>query len=73
MEKVKEITSKFQEIYKNEKMEERTDVHMMNYPIEVTEDGDVDDLEGWSKFPDQGGAVAGKKAPIGMIPGNVTT
>ena len=46
---------------------------MMNYPIEVTDDGDVVDLAGWEEFPDQGGAVAGEKAPMGMIPGNVTT
>ena len=46
---------------------------MMNYPIAVTDDGDVEDLQGWEKFPDQGGAVGGKMAPMGMIPGNVTT
>ena len=54
-------------------MEEKTNVHMMNYPIAVSDEGDVTDLEGWEKFPDQGGAVGGKMAPMGMIPGNVTT
>ena len=71
--KVKEITSNFQNTYLSDTMEEKTSVHMMNYPIAVTDDGDVEDLQGWEKFPDQGGAVGGKMAPMGMIPGNVTT
>ena len=71
VEKVKEITNKFQQVYAADVMEEKCDVHMMEYPIQVNDDGSVEDHPDWVTFPDQGGDVAGKESKI--FPGNVTT
>ena len=71
VDKVKEITKKFQQVYAADVMEEKCDVHMMEYPIQVNDDGSVEDHPDWVTFPDQGGDVAGKESKI--FPGNVTT
>ena len=71
VERVKEITKGFQETYIADTMEEECCVHMMEYPIQVNDDGTVEDLPGWETFPDQGGSVAGEKS--GVFPGNITT
>ena len=71
VERVKEITKGFQETYIADTMEEECCVHMMEYPIQVNDDGTVEDLAGWETFPDQGGSVAGEKS--GVFPGNITT
>ena len=60
--RVREITRGFQEVYRREQgLEEACQVHMMDYPITVTQEGAVWDHPDWQTFPDQGGRVEGKK------------
>ena len=50
--RVRGVTRGFQEAYRSEQgLEEACQVHMMDYPITVTQE----------TFPDQGGRVEGKK------------
>ena len=69
VEKVKEITKEFREVYSAANMEEQNKVHMMPYPIIVDEDGTVESE--WEMFPDTEGLVCGQKS--GVLPGNLTT
>ena len=71
MEKVREVTRQFQEVYSAANMEEQNKVHMMPYPILVRDDGTVESELGWEMFPDTEGLVCGQKS--GVLPGNLTT
>merc|ERR1719233_2389913 len=69
MEKVREITRSFQEVYSAANMEEQNKVHLLPYPILVQEDGTLDSEPGWEKFLDTDGLVKGKRStrtPLGM-------
>ena len=71
LEKVKEITKEFQEVYSAEDMEYQNKVHLLPYPVFVHQDGTVEAESGWEMFPDTVGLVCGKKS--GVLPGNLTT
>ena len=71
VEKVREVTRNFQEVYLAEDMEEQNKVHMLPYPVLVHQDGSVEAEPGWEVFPDTEGLVCGKKS--GVLPGNLTT
>ena len=71
VERVREVTRQFQEVYSNANMEEQNKVHLMPYPILVHEDGSVEAEPGWEVFPDTEGLVCGQKS--GVLPGNLTT
>jgi len=71
VERVREVTRQFQEVYSNAITEEQNKVHLMPYHILVHEDGSVESEPGWEVFPDTEGLVCGQKS--GVLPGNLTT
>nr|XP_040577067.1 phospholipase D alpha 1-like [Lepeophtheirus salmonis] len=71
LEKVREVTSSFWELYTKDDPE-FSDVHMLPYPIHVTEEGEVEALEEpWNCFPDTTAKVLGAKS--GYLPAKLTT
>jgi len=71
VEKVREISKSFQEVYSAANMEEQNKVHLMPYPILVHNDGTVESEQDWEMFPDTEGLVCGKRS--GVFPGYLTT
>ena len=71
MEKVKEISESFWELYTAEDPE-HSEVHMLPYPINVDEDGNVTNLESpFDCFPDTEANVLGN--PSSVLPQKLTT
>uniref|UniRef100_A0A0K2T5Y1 phospholipase D n=1 Tax=Lepeophtheirus salmonis TaxID=72036 RepID=A0A0K2T5Y1_LEPSM len=71
LEKVREVTSSFWELYTKDDPE-FSDVHMLPYPISVSEEGEVEALEEpWNCFPDTTAKVLGAKS--GYLPAKLTT
>ena len=69
--KVKNTTQEFWSIYTADKPE-HSDVHMLPYPINVDENGNVLALESpWNHFPDTSASVLGSKS--GVFPKKLTT
>ena len=69
VDKVREVTKQFQQVYSADYMEEQTKVHLMSYPIMVHNDGTVETEPDWEMFPDTQAKVCGKK--IEALPGNL--
>ena len=71
LEKVKETTGNFWNLYTADEPE-HSDVHMLPYPINVDEDGNVTALDSpWDCFPDTSAPVLGAKS--GYLPAKITT
>ena len=71
MEKVKEISQSFWELYTAEDPE-HSDIHMLPYPINVDEEGTVTPLESpFDCFPDTVASVLGN--PCSLLPEKLTT
>ncbi len=69
--KVKEVTKGFWDLYTADNPE-HSDVHMLPYPVNVDDDGNVTALEApWDCFPDTSAPVLGAKS--GYLPGKLTT
>ena len=68
---MKESTKEFWDLYTAEEPQ-HSDTHMMPYPINVDEEGNVTALdEPWNCFPDTSASVLGAKS--GMLPDKITT
>ena len=69
--KVKDTTQEFWNVYTADEPQ-HSDVHMLPYPINVDEEGNVTALDApWDCFPDTSASVLGAKS--GMLPEKVTT
>ena len=69
--KVKEVAQDFWTLYTADEPE-HSDVHMLPYPVNVDEDGNVTALEApWDCFPDTSAPVLGAKS--GVFPEKLTT
>jgi len=69
--KVRDTTQNFWSLYTAEEAE-HSDVHMLPYPINVDEDGNVTALESpWDCFPDTSASILGAKS--GVLPDKITT
>ena len=71
VDKVREVTREFQQVYSADNMEEKTKVHLIPYPIMVHNDGTVEAEPDWEMFPDTQALVYGEKS--GVLPGRLTT
>lgn len=72
MEKVREVSKEFQQLYIAEEVpEEASQVHLLPYPVQVDGEGNVAVEPGWEVFPDTEASVIGQKS--GILPGNLTT
>ena len=73
LEKIKEITQDFWNLYTAEESE-HSDVHLLPYPINVDEEGNVTALEEpWNCFPDTSAQVLGAKSAFPPNKNKVTT
>ena len=62
--KVKETTQEFWDLYTADEPQ-HSDVHMLPYPINVDEEGNVTALDApWDCFPDTSASVLGKKSKL---------
>ena len=69
--KVKDTTKEFWNVYTADEPQ-HSDVHMLPYPINVDEEGNVTALDApWDCFPDTSASVLGAKS--GMLPDKITT
>lgn len=69
--KVREVSSGFWDLYTGDEPQ-HSDVHMLPYPVQVDEQGNVSPLEApWDCFPDTSAPVLGAKS--GYLPGKLTT
>ena len=69
--KVKDTTQEFWNVYTADEPQ-HSDVHMLPYPINVDEEGNVTALDApWDCFPDTSASVLGAKS--GMLPDKITT
>ena len=69
--KVREVSQDFWSLY-TEDEPQHSDVHILPYPINVDEEGNVTALEApWDCFPDTNASVIGAKSYI--LPKNLTT
>ena len=71
LEKVRDLTSNYWMKYTADNPV-HCDTHILPYPIQVDESGNVSSLnEPWNCFPDTGASVLGQKS--GLLPGKLTT
>jgi len=69
--RMREVTSAFWEIYTRDEPT-HSDVHMLPYPLQVSETGDLSPLESpWDTFPDTLAPIVGAKS--GLLPVKLTT
>ena len=69
--RVKEVSQAFWDLYTADEPE-RSDVHMLPYPITVDECGEVSSLDSpWDCFPDTSAPVLGVRS--GFLPAKLTT
>jgi len=64
VELVRQITQEYQEQYISEETQ-YSQVHLVPYPIQVNQDGSVENVPGWENFPDTDAPVFGS---ISMLP-----
>jgi len=61
---VRQITQEYQELYLSEETQ-FSQVHLLPYPIQVNQNGSVENIQGWKNFPDTEAPVFGG---ISMLP-----
>ncbi|KAL5579510.1 hypothetical protein UlMin_011952 [Ulmus minor] len=72
VQKMRSIGEQMWKIYSGDEVVDMEGVHLVNYPVSVTEDGEVEDLEeGGAIFPDTNTPVKGKRSK--MLPPIFTT
>ena len=73
MDKVHEISQTFWDVYTADDPE-HSDIHMLPYPINVQDDGDVTNLEApFDCFPDTEANVLGCRSSLPQLPEKLTT
>lgn len=69
--RMRSIGDQMWEIYSNEEIVDMEGVHLVAYPIRVTQEGCLKDLTNGVHFPDTNSLVKGKRSK--MLPPNFTT